>query len=116
MHNIQRSTLCYKLPPIFSCLHPILSIRAIGFPQSAQKHWSTSSHVCLANHQINFTANWICLDGVWVDVMSPALATRFPVESKIFRLSKGGAKFGWFKMLKNSARNCALKRSEILLM
>src|SRR5258708_31341690 len=40
-----------------------------------------------------------------------------PVESKISVLSgvTGTEKFAWFSTLKNSARNCTLKFSEILL-
>ena len=43
-------------------------------------------------HQINFRANWICLDGVCVDVIKFALSTGLPVALNMFRLSKGGAK------------------------
>src|ERR1700730_6253762 len=67
-------------------------------------------------YKINFKANCICRDGVWVDVIKPALPMGLPLESKIFRLSRGGAKFVWFRRLKNSALNWTLNESEIRLM
>src|SRR5712664_981906 len=67
------------------------------------------------HHQINFKANCICRDGVCVDVISPAFPIGLPLESKRFRLSRGGAKFVWFRRLKNSALNWTLNASEIRL-
>src|SRR5713226_6654923 len=48
---------------------------------------------------------------------NPATPVGAPVPSKMSLLSGvvGGAKLGWFMMLKISARNCTLKFSEILL-
>jgi len=64
------------------------------FQQIEKKHWSTISHFCLTiDYQISFTANWTCLDGVCVDVMSPASAIGAPLESKMFLWSNGGEKF-----------------------
>lgn len=67
-----------------------------------------------AYHAI-FSANWISLDVVVVEVNSPAAPVSDPVESNMSVLSgvTGGAKFGRFRTLKNSARNCTLKLSEI---
>ena len=42
-------------------------------------------------------------------VIFPALLTRFPLPSKT--INAGAAKFGWFRTLKNSRRNCAFTRS-----
>jgi len=63
---------------------------------------------------------------VLVDVKTPAEPSNggrrgfkdFPVESKMSVWSgvTGTAKLAWFRMLKNSARNCTLKLSEIFLM
>jgi hypothetical protein len=47
--------------------------------------------------------NCICREVVEVDVMSPALGERVPVEVKVE--TTGQPKFVWFIGLKNSARN-----------
>src|SRR5436309_13973322 len=49
---------------------------------------------------------------------SPPPPLSVPFNLKIWawpelKNGKGGPKLGWFKMLKNSARNCTLKLSEI---
>ena len=69
-------------------------------------------------YQTIFNANWISLDVVVVEVNNPAAPVGAPVESKISVLSglTGTAKLVRFKILKNSARNCTLKFSEILVM
>ena len=46
-------------------------------------------------------------------MISPALEVRFPAWSKTVRLSLGEAKLARLKTLKNSARNCTLKFSDI---
>jgi hypothetical protein len=68
-------------------------------------------------YQANFNANWISLDVVVVEVNNPAAPVADPVESNISVLSgvTGTAKFGRLRTLKNSARNCTLKLSEIFL-
>src|ERR1700737_5352584 len=66
-------------------------------------------------YQISFNANWICLEVVTVEVISPAPSCRAPVLSKIAVLSTGGEKLGWLKILKTSTRNCALNFSDIFL-
>jgi hypothetical protein len=40
-----------------------------------------------------------------VEVITPALEIGFPEASKMSVLLVGGRKFGWFRMLKTSARN-----------
>src|SRR5690242_4498892 len=74
-------------------------------------------------YQITLRANWISLDFVVVEVITPAvpLSGGFncaPVLSKMSVLSgdTGSAKLGWFRILKISARNCTLKDSEIFRM
>jgi hypothetical protein len=54
---------------------------------------------------------------VVVEVSKPATPVGDPLESKMSVLSgaMGTAKLARFRMLKNSARNCTLKFSEILL-
>jgi len=54
---------------------------------------------------------------VVVDVSNPAEPVGTPVESNMSVLVgvTGTAKLAWFKILKNSARNCTLKVSEIFL-
>jgi hypothetical protein len=64
-------------------------------------------------HQISFRANWIWREGVCVDVIRPALEMGFPLWSKTVRLSVGEEKFARLNTLKNSARNWALKLSEM---
>ena len=64
-------------------------------------------------YQVNFKANWICREVVFVKVKTPALPIGFPDESMMTRLSFGDVKLGRLKTLKNSARNCALNASEI---
>src|SRR3984893_12837342 len=68
-------------------------------------------------YQMIFSANWISLAVVVVEVSNPATPVGAPVESKMSVLSgvTGTAKFAWFKMLKISARNCTLNDSDILL-
>src|ERR1700739_465618 len=70
-------------------------------------------------HQINFSANWISLPGVAVGpVSTPAVGDGLPVPSKMSvrnRAVDGRAKLARFRTSKNSARNCTLKLSEILL-
>jgi hypothetical protein len=53
-----------------------------------------------------------------VEVNKLATPVAAPLESKMSVLSgsTGTAKFAWFKILKNSARNRTLKFSEIRLM
>src|SRR5439155_9093622 len=67
--------------------------RQCGFSKSERSIGRLALMSASLNHQINFSANWICLDGVWVEVIRPALSTGLPVALNIFRLSKGGAKF-----------------------
>src|SRR4029077_17978384 len=71
-----------------------------------------------AGYQMTFSANWISLAVVVVEVSKPAAPVGEPVESKMSVLSgvTGTAKFAWFKILKNSALNCTLKFSEMRLM
>src|ERR1700730_15524165 len=66
---------------------------------------------------MSLRANCISLAVVDVEVNKPATPVEAPLESKMSVLSgvTGKAKFARFKMLKNSARNCTLKLSEILL-
>src|ERR1700730_6260869 len=68
-------------------------------------------------YQMIFSANWISLAVVVVEVSNPATPVGAPVESKMSVLSgvTGTAKFAWFRMLKTSARNCTWKDSDILL-
>jgi hypothetical protein len=65
------------------------------------------------DYQVNFKANWICRDVVFVKLKTPALPIGLPDESMMTRLSFGDVKLGRLKMLKNSVRNCALNVSEI---
>src|ERR1700694_5457664 len=69
-----------------------------------------------SDYQMNFSANWISLDVVVVEVNKPAIPFAAPVESKMSVLPgvSGVAKFARFKILKTSALNCTLKVSEIL--
>jgi hypothetical protein len=68
------------------------------------------------DYQTSFRADWISL--AVVEVSKPAPGTGTPVESNIVTLSgvTGTAKFARFRKLKNSARNCTVKSSEIGLM
>ena len=68
----------------------------------------------LRPHQENFNENCNWRDGVLVKVIAPAKGMGFPSESMIARLSLGDVKFARLMILKKSARNCALKVSEIL--
>src|ERR1700739_1862330 len=70
------------------------------------------------------SANCISREGVAVEVKTPAVpkigglgSNEFPDESKMSVWSgvTGTAKLARLRMLKNSARNCTLKVSEILL-
>src|SRR5690242_15937488 len=67
---------------------------------------------------MNLIANWICRSGIVVLVSRPAPPLNVPSDKKISELSGtvGGAKLGWFRMLKISARNCTLKFSDMRLM
>jgi hypothetical protein len=57
-------------------------------------------------YQVNFNANWICRDDVFISVIAPAEALDcVPSGFKMTRLSFGEVKFGRFMILKNSARN-----------
>src|SRR6266704_5414117 len=61
-----------------------------------------------------FRPNWICRDVVVVFVSWPKVGDRFPLPSNIRRkLIFGASKFGWFRMLKTSVRNCSSRFSEI---
>src|SRR5216684_3905854 len=63
---------------------------------------------------MNLSPNWICRDVVVVFVSWPKVGNRFPLPSNIRRkLRLGASKFGWFKMLKTSVRNCSSPFSEI---
>src|SRR5260370_26132265 len=63
---------------------------------------------------MNLSPNWICRDVVVVFVSWPKVGNRFPLPSNIRRkLRLGASKFGWFKMLKTSVRNCSSCFSEI---
>src|SRR5580704_6619135 len=66
-------------------------------------------------YQISFNPNWICLDGVAVESISPAPGTGTPLWSNRALKSSGGKKLGRLNALKTSTRNCALKLSDILL-
>src|SRR5260370_24391418 len=65
-----------------------------------------------------FTSNRIPRAVVFVLENDPATPVSAPVPSKMSVLSgvMGGAKLGWLRRLKISARNWTLKFSEILLM
>src|ERR1700730_6703251 len=70
------------------------------------------------HYQASLIANCISRAGVVVEVSLPAIPCKSaPVESKMVTLSgvTGTAKFARFKILKNSARNCTVKFSEIRL-
>src|SRR5436305_7268676 len=63
---------------------------------------------------MNFRPNWICRDVDVVFVSWPKVGNRFPLPSNIRRkLIFGASKFGWFRMLKTSVRNCSSRFSEI---
>src|SRR5882762_200253 len=73
----------------------------------------------MSGYQINFMANWISLESVvgWVNKPAPPFTVPPPFNMLVFPSVKlGTLKLWWFKILKNSARNCTLKLSEILLM
>src|SRR5258706_8290637 len=65
-----------------------------------------------ADYQLNLSPNWIRLESVLVEVISPAVAGTPPCRSKstIFGVSK----LAWLRALKNSARNCVFSLSLIL--
>src|ERR1700719_2439521 len=65
-------------------------------------------------YQDSFNANGICREVVLVNVKMPAELVWVPSGFKITRLSLGEVKLGRFRILKNSARNCALNASETL--
>src|SRR5215469_4692279 len=68
---------------------------------------------------MNLRANCICRSGIVVLTRTPARLLGAPVPSKMSVLPSptwGGAKFGWFRMLNISIRNCTLKFSEMRLM
>src|ERR1700704_307890 len=78
-----------------------------------------AAHPELSAYQINFMANWISLGSVVVWLNKPALPFTVPSPFNMFVLPSpklGTLKLAWFRILKNSARNCTLKLSEILLM
>ena len=62
-------------------------------------------------YQTSFRPNWICRDDVEVEPMTPV----FEVLMELFASFRkfGAAKLGWFRMLKNSERNCSLSLSII---
>src|SRR6266446_7541249 len=63
---------------------------------------------------MNLSPNWICRDVVVVFVSWPKVGNRFPLPANIRRkLIPGAPKFGWFRMLKTSVRNCSSLFSEI---
>src|SRR5229473_198164 len=63
---------------------------------------------------MNLSANWIWRDVVVVFVSWPKVVNRFPLPSNIRRkLIFGASKFGWFRILKTSVRNCSSRFSEI---
>jgi hypothetical protein len=64
---------------------------------------ATAGRMPALHYQINLMANWICRDGVCVDVIKPAVG--IGCGSNRILLSSGGAKLLWLKTLKNSARN-----------
>jgi hypothetical protein len=65
------------------------------------------------SHQESFSANWICLEVVFVKVIAPPKGIRVPCGLMTARLSLGEVKFARLMILKKSTRNCALKVSEI---
>src|SRR5579884_3200284 len=62
------------------------------------------------DYQSSFKPNWICLDVVRVDVMTPAVWAG-TVEADVNTTGFGVPRFAWFRILKNSARNCSRMRS-----
>src|SRR5437588_2541476 len=73
--------------------------------------------VCkLKNHQNRtFKANWICREVPTIDVMVPALEFGVPLLLNAPRVVDGKLKLVWFRILKNSARNCRAVASVILV-
>jgi hypothetical protein len=57
-----------------------------------------------ADHHNSFNPNWICLDVVEVDVMTPAVGET-PEVAEPKTVVFGVLKLAWFGRLKNSARN-----------
>ncbi len=51
-----------------------------------------------------------------MDVIWPAAPIAPPAWLNTWLLAKGAAKFVWFRMLKNSARSCSRKPSEMAVM
>src|ERR1019366_9019361 len=104
-----------QLPPTGSVrdLHPqsIIHVQRTRTPL-----WSVRQNKRRACHyQISFSASWICLDVVVVVSIKPADVILVPVASKIVLLLTGEPKLGWLNRLNNSARNCRLNFSVILL-
>src|ERR1700730_18626393 len=67
------------------------------------------------SHRENFSANWICLEVVFVKVIAPPKGTGVPSGLMTARLSLGEVKLARLMILKKSTRNCVLKVSEILI-
>src|SRR6266852_4725211 len=68
-----------------------------------------SNHSWHRDYQMNFNPNCISRDGVCVEGES------WPKRpARMSRLATEGGKLARFRMLKNSARNCTTKDSEIL--
>src|SRR6185312_2605368 len=65
------------------------------------------------DYQVSLSANWIWRDGLEVTSICPALPIGVPFALKRALLSTGGAKLGWLRMLKASARNCRPVLSEM---
>src|SRR2546430_16692791 len=63
----------------------------------------------------SFKANWICREVPTIDVMVPALEFGVPVLLNAPRVVDGKLKLVWFRILKNSARNCRAVASVILV-
>src|SRR6266404_4519114 len=64
-------------------------------------------------YQTNFTPSWICREEVEVEPITPA--DDVPMELFASFRKLGAAKFGWLRMLKNSARNCTRACSVTLM-
>lgn len=63
-------------------------------------------------HHSSFIPNWIWRDVVAVEVITPAVGETPDVADE-YTTVFGVPKLAWFRMLKNSARNCRRNRSEI---
>jgi hypothetical protein len=75
--------------------------------------WRSINCTCVRlSHHNSFNPNWICRDVVEVDVITPAVGEGVAV-AEVKTTAFGVPKLARLKILKNSARNCALTFSVI---